>query len=335
MEADTRYILRWAKKIMAIKLLGGRCKKCKTGDIFVLEFHHIDRGEKEFEIQDIRAKQWGSMRKEIEKCQLLCRNCHSESHHGSVVKRTKEELLKIKGVYSCSVCGYDKCHSSLDFHHRKGVNKKFNLAHIKIYDIFWDKKGRKNRTRILEELKKCDVVCKNCHKKLSYVDINRFKRLEKEIYEKISTYNEVKKPEQNRPKQIKEKNSSFRTKLAHWLRVWKKYGSTVLAAKEIGMNVATLSSQLSYSKWYKDRAPIKLAKRRNASSKYFGVYKLKNGGWQAEIKIENKTNRLGVYKKEIDAAKKVDRWYIYYYKNQKRTNFEYSRKEFVKMVNSK
>jgi len=71
------------------KPTGGKCKKCGNDDVFVLEFHHIDPNKKDKEIQDIRGKQWSSIKTEIEKCELLCRNCHSETHHPNSNKKTK------------------------------------------------------------------------------------------------------------------------------------------------------------------------------------------------------------------------------------------------------
>lgn len=333
MEEDKRYILRWAKKIMATNLLGGKCKKCGNDDVFVLEFHHIDPNEKDEEIQDIRGKQWSSIKKEIEKCELLCRNCHSETHHPNSIKKTKEKLLNIKGANGCSICGYNKNHSCLDFHHRESRNKKFNFAHIKIYDTFCDSENQKIKSKdIYSELKKCDVVCKNCHKKNTYIDIDRFERLRDEIYQKVFTYIEVKKPEQDRMKQLKVKNSEFRNKLAIWIKIWRSCGSAREAALKIGIHEATLVSALRYTRGYRNRKNRVLLKRKNTSSKYFGVSKT-GEKWHAYIKINGKTKHLGNYKSEIEAARAVDKEYVKNYKNLKRINLSYSSEDISKMLN--
>ena len=65
----------------ARKMLGDKCsvcgyKKCPAA----LEFHHVDRSEKEFVIAGARYG-WSKMEKEIEKCVLLCANCHRELHY--------------------------------------------------------------------------------------------------------------------------------------------------------------------------------------------------------------------------------------------------------------
>lgn len=69
------------------KLLGGKCKVCGYSKcLAALEFHH-NSGDKEGHVSKIIkdfSKQKGL--KEIEKCILLCANCHRELHFcGSVV----------------------------------------------------------------------------------------------------------------------------------------------------------------------------------------------------------------------------------------------------------
>lgn len=43
-----------------------------------LEFHHV--GDKEFEISDAINKSWEFLKKELDKCILLCSNCHRIEH---------------------------------------------------------------------------------------------------------------------------------------------------------------------------------------------------------------------------------------------------------------
>ena len=70
------YILRWAKKIRAINLLGGKCDCCGKDDILILTFHHENPEKKDKDISSILYYRWGIIEKEINKCRLLCRNCH-------------------------------------------------------------------------------------------------------------------------------------------------------------------------------------------------------------------------------------------------------------------
>jgi hypothetical protein len=66
---------------MAIKLLGGECSKCGYNKNYAaLQFHHLDPSEKEFNWGKLRLRSWNSILKELSKCQLLCANCHVETH---------------------------------------------------------------------------------------------------------------------------------------------------------------------------------------------------------------------------------------------------------------
>lgn len=53
------------------------CIICGEKDIIVLEFDHRDRETKSFDVgHGIWQKQWKYIEKEIEKCDVLCCNCH-------------------------------------------------------------------------------------------------------------------------------------------------------------------------------------------------------------------------------------------------------------------
>lgn len=60
---------------------GGCCSKCgydRCAD--ALEFHHIDPTQKEFHLGDRRGLGLDKLRAEMDKCILVCRNCHTEIH---------------------------------------------------------------------------------------------------------------------------------------------------------------------------------------------------------------------------------------------------------------
>lgn len=68
---------------MAIDDKGGKCelygyKKCKQA----LEFHHLEN-DKDFGISSKGyTRSWKKVKKEINKCVLVCANCHREIHAG-------------------------------------------------------------------------------------------------------------------------------------------------------------------------------------------------------------------------------------------------------------
>jgi hypothetical protein len=78
-------------KVRAVELLGGKCSCCGYNKyIGALEFHHKNPSEKDFEVVKTLRK-WESILKELNKCVLLCANCHREEHamQRGTLKRAK------------------------------------------------------------------------------------------------------------------------------------------------------------------------------------------------------------------------------------------------------
>lgn len=69
-------------KQMAVEYKGGVCEKCSYNkSIWALDFHHKDPTQKDFGIaKSGHTKSWERIKKEIDKCFLLCKNCHCEVH---------------------------------------------------------------------------------------------------------------------------------------------------------------------------------------------------------------------------------------------------------------
>ena len=62
-----------------VDYLGGKCSKCNWNDLCGLEFHHIDPTIKKFNIAEKKfVKINQEIESELDKCQLLCSNCHRE-----------------------------------------------------------------------------------------------------------------------------------------------------------------------------------------------------------------------------------------------------------------
>lgn len=71
---------RYKNKIYAIELLGGKCKNCNCDDIRCLEFHHLDPSTKDVDISYLLNCSKKRITAEVEKCILLCANCHAIEH---------------------------------------------------------------------------------------------------------------------------------------------------------------------------------------------------------------------------------------------------------------
>ena len=71
-----------ARKLTGIEYLGGVCKRC-GGEFHpaVFEFHHRNPAEKEYSPAKASQQSWENFKKELDKCDLLCANCHRMTHH--------------------------------------------------------------------------------------------------------------------------------------------------------------------------------------------------------------------------------------------------------------
>lgn len=71
-------------KLKAVDLLGGECQNCGyKKHPGVLEFHHIDATTKSFSISGGGlSRSWAKIKEELQKCVLVCANCHREIEMG-------------------------------------------------------------------------------------------------------------------------------------------------------------------------------------------------------------------------------------------------------------
>ena len=90
-----------------------------------------------------RRKWWASLPKD--------RKRKMQDKANERVKKIKVFLADYKMNKGCKDCGYKKYHFVLEFDHIKG-NKKINIAFAKSIN------------QAKKEIKKCEVVCSNCHR---------------------------------------------------------------------------------------------------------------------------------------------------------------------------
>jgi hypothetical protein len=68
-------------KIKSVNYLGGKCKLCGYNkSTKALQFHHRDPNQKSFELSKAMYSRWEIIQPELDKCDLLCANCHAELH---------------------------------------------------------------------------------------------------------------------------------------------------------------------------------------------------------------------------------------------------------------
>lgn len=78
-------VVAWRQrvKLKGVAYKGGACQVCNYSKaIRALAFHHLDPTQKDFGIGDGAGRSWKSIRAELNKCVLLCSNCHAEVHSG-------------------------------------------------------------------------------------------------------------------------------------------------------------------------------------------------------------------------------------------------------------
>lgn len=72
-------------------------------------------------------------------------------------QNTKRRMVQSMGG-KCVICNYDRCPEALDFHHIDPFQKDFQMGDILASPQRW--------TIIVAELKKCVLLCANCHREL-------------------------------------------------------------------------------------------------------------------------------------------------------------------------
>jgi hypothetical protein len=75
------------RKILKVNLL--KCELCGYSEnLAALEFHHLDEDEKDKGIGQLKKCSESRLKEELEKCVLLCANCHKEHHYSHLNQST-------------------------------------------------------------------------------------------------------------------------------------------------------------------------------------------------------------------------------------------------------
>ena len=95
---------RLAYRISAANYKNNECEICglkrnTIDDLEIFDFHHIDKINKSFELGDnIESKKWETVKQELDKCMMLCANCHRKQHlyirNDSIVKIAENLISK-------------------------------------------------------------------------------------------------------------------------------------------------------------------------------------------------------------------------------------------------
>lgn len=161
-------------KIAAINYGGGKCKYCNYNKNYsALAFHHTDPTQKDFPLGGIRSLTLKeNHKKELDKCILLCHNCHTKIHNSLRLlenkvqgkqsekgQRIRRLLIEEKGS-SCIKCHITGINDIFAFHHRVSEEKEFEIDARTCNGYKYE--------RLVKEASKCDLMCHNCHMEIHY-----------------------------------------------------------------------------------------------------------------------------------------------------------------------
>jgi transposase len=69
------------RKRKCVEYKGGKCVICGYNRYLgSLDFHHLDPAKKDYNISNLRTYSMEKLYKELDKCILVCKNCHCEIH---------------------------------------------------------------------------------------------------------------------------------------------------------------------------------------------------------------------------------------------------------------
>jgi predicted HNH restriction endonuclease len=83
-----------------------------------------------------------------------CKTCYNDYSKNKYVEYKRKVVIMMGG--KCQVCGYDKYAGSLELHHIDPATKdpNFDMFHNRVPETF------------IDEMKKCVLVCANCHREI-------------------------------------------------------------------------------------------------------------------------------------------------------------------------
>jgi hypothetical protein len=163
------------------------CEECGVSDPVVLEYHHRDSEEKQEKVSQLVITEASRerIRAEIDSCDVLCANCHRAKHVSppevavdidlrkdpvrlvaeepngetfevTTPKKRRSWVNSYKEARGCAKCGNDDG-ATLDLHHVDDDTKALTVSRL-VSEGY-------GTERVYRELKKCEVLYANCHRK--------------------------------------------------------------------------------------------------------------------------------------------------------------------------
>lgn len=111
-------------------------------------------------------------------------------------KRTKRLIIESMGD-KCQICDYDRCDSALELHHIDPSKKEFSFGGLRA--------SPRSVELIKDELKKCILLCSNCHKEVHAGIVclpTKFSTFNEDVFIKSKEKKIKIKEKKERPKKI-------------------------------------------------------------------------------------------------------------------------------------
>ena len=126
------------------------CKRCGlVKDLSEFNFKQRERGIRHPYCRDC-GKALTQSHYRHNKQAYLARNARTYARHRELIRQAKSR--------PCADCGVQYPYYVMDFDHRAGEAKSFELSSV----------ARKTVREIMNEIAKCDVVCSNCHRERTH-----------------------------------------------------------------------------------------------------------------------------------------------------------------------
>jgi hypothetical protein len=122
--------IRRRNKIKLVEYKGGKCERCGYDKcIDALEFHHLNSDEKDFGLSCGDTRSFEKLKVEVDKCVMVCANCHREIH---AEERKRKILERDKKKIENEIAFFKEHELSKEQHQSKSlIREKLEIEKIK------------------------------------------------------------------------------------------------------------------------------------------------------------------------------------------------------------
>ena len=178
----------------------------------------------------------------------------------------KQRLLYVMGE-KCCICGYDKCSSALEFHHKNPEEKDFTLS----------TNANISFARANEEIKKCILVCANCHREIHSFNLDV---LEYQCYD------------EDRAQEKFQELQEIKTRKIHYC---KKCGKIISSKAEYCIDCASIAKRICERPSREELKELIRTKPFTQIANQFGVSDNAIRKWCLSMNLPTKKNDIKAY----------------------------------------